>query len=133
MRVEPSPLEGKQKRARPQGLALFYYLNANYITGHVMNTNDFPVQPDAEVSCSNCKACCCQLEVLLISDTGVPERFIEIDKWGGMTMARLDDGWCSALDRSTMLCTIYEQRPLICREFTLGDYECLDERRISLR
>ena len=98
-----------------------------------MNTNDFPVQPDAEVSCSNCKACCCQLEVLLISDTGVPERFIEVDKWGGLTMARLDDGWCAALDRSTMLCTIYEQRPLICREFTLGDYECLDERRVNLR
>ena len=30
------------------------------------------------------------------------------DKWGGETMLRLDDGWCSALDRETYMCTIYE-------------------------
>lgn len=43
-------------------------------------------------------------------------------------MARLDDGWCSALDRDTMMCTIYEQRPWVCREFETGSYECLVER-----
>ncbi|EGU0150470.1 YkgJ family cysteine cluster protein, partial [Vibrio parahaemolyticus] len=30
----------------------------------------------SNVSCSNCKACCCRLEVMIISDTGVPEEFI---------------------------------------------------------
>jgi len=65
----------------------------------------------------------------LITDTGVPERFVAIDDWGGRTMARLDDGWCSALDRNTMKCMIYAQRPLICREFTVGDYDCIAERR----
>ena len=84
--------------------------------------------PDVEVSCANCEACCCRLEVLLITDTGVPEQFIEIDKWGGMTMARLDDGWCSALDRYTMLCTIYDKRPWVCREFEMGGYDCISER-----
>jgi len=69
---------------------------------------------------------------MLISDTGVPDRFIEIDHWGGMTMARLDDGWCSALDRDTMSCSIYENRPWICREFAMGDYECLVERNANL-
>ncbi|MDF4682377.1 YkgJ family cysteine cluster protein, partial [Vibrio parahaemolyticus] len=29
----------------------------------------------SNVSCSNCKACCCRLEVMIISDTGVPEEF----------------------------------------------------------
>jgi Fe-S-cluster containining protein len=43
-------------------------------------------------------------------------------------MRRLDDGWCAALDRNTMLCTIYEKRPLICREFATGSDECLAER-----
>jgi Fe-S-cluster containining protein len=43
-------------------------------------------------------------------------------------MSRLDDGWCAALDRSTMLCTIYDKRPLICREFEMGSFECLSER-----
>lgn len=80
------------------------------------------------VTCATCRANCCRLEVMLITDTGVPEEYIQFDEWGGESMIRLDDGWCAALDRSTMLCTIYEQRPFICREFEMGGYECLDER-----
>lgn len=87
-----------------------------------------PNQPETNVTCANCEACCCRLEVLLISDTGVPDQFIETDKWGGMRMARLDDGWCSALDRNTMRCTIYEKRPQVCRDFEMGKYECITER-----
>ena len=44
-------------------------------------------------------------------------------------MQRLDDGWCAALDRDSMRCSIYELRPLICREFEMGSVECQDERR----
>ncbi|MFZ3202523.1 MAG: YkgJ family cysteine cluster protein [Pseudomonas sp.] len=84
---------------------------------------------EVAVSCSNCAACCCQLEVMLITDTGVPPRFIATDDWGGEVMHRLDDGWCAALDRDSMRCTIYEVRPLICREFETASPECLDERR----
>ncbi|MDP5146228.1 YkgJ family cysteine cluster protein [Shewanella sp. ULN5] len=80
------------------------------------------------VSCSNCQACCCRLEVMIISETGVPKKYIEFDKWGGETMLRLSDGWCSALDRETMMCTIYENRPWICREFEMGSYECVTQR-----
>ena len=87
--------------------------------------------PDTEVTCADCEACCCRLEVMLITNTGVPDRFIEIDKWGGRKMARLEDGWCSALDRNTLFCMIYEQRPWICREFAMGDYECISERAAS--
>lgn len=81
-----------------------------------------------EVTCSSCEACCCHLEVMIITDTGVPEQHISFDQWGGETMLRLDDGWCSALDRETLMCTIYENRPLICREFEMGSYECINER-----
>ena len=84
--------------------------------------------PDTRVTCVNCEACCCRLEVMLITDTGVPDEFIEIDKWGGRSMARLEDGWCSALDRHTMSCMIYEQRPWICREFAMGEYDCISVR-----
>jgi hypothetical protein len=49
--------------------------------------------PTTDISCSNCAACCCQLEVMLITDTGVPQRFIDTDDWGGEVMRRLDDGW----------------------------------------
>ncbi len=102
-----------------------------------MTSNDSTIEvtslPETEVTCTSCEACCCRLEVMLITDTGVPDRFIATDKWGGMTMARLDDGWCSALSRTTMMCTIYEQRPLICREFEEGAPECIDERHQMFR
>jgi len=81
-----------------------------------------------EITCANCQACCCRLEVMIISDTGVPEQYIDADQWGGETMLRLDDGWCAAVDRETLMCTIYENRPWICREFEMGSYECIDER-----
>ncbi len=43
-------------------------------------------------------------------------------------MRRLDDGWCAALDRETLLCRIYARRPLVCRELVVGSPECLAER-----
>ena len=69
---------------------------------------------------------------MLISDTGVPDIHIAIDEWGAETMLRLDDGWCSALDRETFMCRIYENRPLICREFEMGSYECRNERALQM-
>ncbi|GGM08712.1 YkgJ family cysteine cluster protein [Pseudomonas asuensis] len=85
-------------------------------------------RPEPSVTCDTCAAKCCRLEVMLITDTGVPMRFIDEDQWGSMTMARLDDGWCAALDREMMRCSIYENRPLICREFEMGGDDCLEER-----
>ena len=90
------------------------------------------IEHDDSISCATCEACCCRLEVMLVTDTGVPEHFIATDEWGGQTMARLDDGWCAALNRDTMLCSIYNQRPLICREFATGSEECLEERLIMV-
>lgn len=56
------------------------------------------------------------------------EEHIAYDEWGGETMLRLDDGWCSAVDRETLMCTIYENRPWICREFEMGSFECVEQR-----
>jgi Fe-S-cluster containining protein len=83
---------------------------------------------ETKVSCERCHACCCSLEVLLISETGVPESFIDTDAWGGDVMLRLDDGFCAALDRDTYLCTIYEKRPWVCREFASGSDDCIEQR-----
>jgi Fe-S-cluster containining protein len=90
--------------------------------------DDVAAKTEDKVTCADCEACCCRLEVMLITDTGLPERYIAFDRWGGMTMARLDDGWCAALDRNTMMCRIYEKRPWVCREFKMGDAECMVER-----
>jgi len=73
------------------------------------------------------------MEVMLVTETGVPGHYIDTDEWGGRTMKRLDDGWCSALDRHSMLCRIYRKRPLICREFEMGGYECQAERTAAVR
>jgi len=89
------------------------------------------LQPE-KVTCSSCLACCCKLEVFLLTDTGVPARYIAVDEWGGQTMRRRDDGWCAALDRNTMLCTIYDRRPLVCREFATGSDECIAEREAGM-
>ena len=86
-----------------------------------------------EITCSNCQACCCRLKVMIISDTGVPDQHIHIDKDGRETMLRLGDGWCSALDRDTLMCSIYENRPWVCREFEMGGYECIDARTDKIK
>ena len=83
--------------------------------------------PEAAVSCDNCEAVCCRLQVLLIGDNDVPEAMTEWSDWG-QVMQRRDDGWCTALDRTTMRCTIYEQRPQVCRDYDMGGPECIDER-----
>ena len=58
----------------------------------------------------------------------VPSELIAVDRWGGHVMARLEDGWCAALDRDTMLCGIYACRPTVCREYQAGGSDCLIER-----
>jgi len=87
------------------------------------NMNDGPV-----IACSTCEACCCRLEVMLMSGDDIPPGLTQQDRWGGWVMARRNDGWCAALDRDTMLCRIYERRPMICREYQVGDSDCIIQR-----
>jgi hypothetical protein len=84
--------------------------------------------PAATVTCESCNACCCRLEVWCLTDTGVPGHLTVTDTFGRTLMDRLDDGWCAALDRDTLLCRIYAQRPSVCRELEVGSPECLAER-----
>lgn len=86
------------------------------------------------VSCSNCKALCCRLEVRLIDDADeliAVELTEQVDSLY-YAMKRGDDGWCVALDRKTMLCSIYKKRPFICREYEVNDYDCINERNKHL-
>ncbi|NQZ92587.1 MAG: YkgJ family cysteine cluster protein [Moritella sp.] len=88
--------------------------------------------PVTEITCSNCEACCCRLEVMLLTDTGVPKRYISTDDWGGEVMAQGHDGWCAALDRDTLMCSIYENRPWVCRIFEMASFECEEERKAHM-
>ena len=59
----------------------------------------------------------------------MPDYLIDEDEWGGEVMRRLDDGWCAAVDRETLMCTIYDRRPQLCRDSEMGSPECEDERK----
>ncbi len=62
-----------------------------------------------------------------MGDDEVPRYLTREDAWGGTVMRRLDDGWCAALDRETRLCTIYQRRPGVCRDYEMGIGDCLIE------
>jgi Fe-S-cluster containining protein len=53
----------------------------------------------------------------------VPEEFVA-EHEGVRFMDQRGDGACVALDPVTRLCTIYEQRPRTCREFSRGEKLC---------
>jgi Fe-S-cluster containining protein len=85
-------------------------------------------QLDATVSCDACDAVCCRLTVVLAADDRVPDAMMERDPRGFDVMKRADDGWCVAVDRGAMQCSIYAIRPTICRKFAAGSAYCRDER-----
>lgn len=61
----------------------------------------------------------------------VPAHLIDYDQWNAASMRRLSDGWCVALSRDTLLCTIYSRRPAVCRDYAMGGSDCIDERALN--
>ncbi len=83
---------------------------------------------DPTVDCARCEAICCRLTVVILPGDAVPAGLTTHDDHGLEMMARGEDGWCVALDLDTMRCSIYEQRPQICRKFPMGGPYCRAER-----
>lgn len=88
--------------------------------------HDEPIDP--AIQCAACEAVCCRLPVLLLPGDSVPLWAQDQDEHGLDIVAKADDGWCVALDRQTMRCTIYARRPQICADFAMGGSGCRDER-----
>lgn len=84
---------------------------------------------DPTVRCTSCEAICCRLTVVLMPDDHVPSWLIDRDLHGMETLAKGEDGWCAAVDPNTFRCTIYEDRPAICRKYAMGSPSCRDERQ----
>ncbi len=91
--------------------------------------DDDDMRVDPTVSCSACDAVCCRLTVVVMPEDIVPRHFVERTSHGLEVMARDEDGWCVALDSKNMCCSIYDQRPGICRKFAMGSAYCRDERK----
>jgi hypothetical protein len=80
------------------------------------------------IHCRRCEAVCCRLPVLLLPGDRPPPRYVDVDDHGLAVMGRGDDGWCLALDRASMSCGIYPDRPQICRDFAMAGPDCRAER-----
>ena len=73
-------------------------------------------------ACAGCGNCCHLLVELARADD-VPEAFV-VEHDGVRCMDQHGDGACVALDRVTRLCTIYERRPQVCRDFKRAESLC---------
>ena len=83
---------------------------------------------DPGVSCTACDAVCCRLTVVVMPEDEVPRHLVERNDHGVEVMAHGEDGWCVAVDPLRMCCSIYDQRPGICRKFAMGSEYCVEER-----
>jgi len=74
-----------------------------------------------------CKAACCCMPGTTVLHSEIPalneiaerlQKVITVQQPDGQYALKRDaDGWCTLLDRETRLCTIYDERPQVCRQF----------------
>jgi Fe-S-cluster containining protein len=76
------------------------------------------------VSCEECSAVCCRLTVIVEPEDGIDPALTHVTDTGLRVMARAADGWCVAMDRGAMQCSIYTARPDACRRFHMGGPYC---------
>ncbi|MGZ8242528.1 YkgJ family cysteine cluster protein [Methylomagnum sp.] len=94
-------------------------------------------EPAAKLDCQTCGACCREAydSVEISAREPVNKRHPELVlSFDTHRKLRRDGNRCAALSggrtpHEAYACTIYEDRPRTCREFTLGSENCLDARR----
>jgi Fe-S-cluster containining protein len=74
-------------------------------------------------ACAGCGRCCHLVVELEAGVDHVPEALV-VEHDGVRCMDQRGNGACVALDAVTRLCTIYEDRPRVCREFNRGGGLC---------
>jgi len=84
--------------------------------------------PDSPWECSGylhrCQAKCCTFTFALTKDE-VERGVIRHNRDRPFFIARDGDGYCPHLDRTTLRCLVWEQRPLRCRR-----YDCQGDRNV---
>jgi Fe-S-cluster containining protein len=79
--------------------------------------------PDDLPACAGCAKCCHLLVELDPVVDDVPEEFV-VEHAGVRCLEQRGNGACAALDLITRLCTIYERRPQVCRDFQRAGALC---------
>ena len=76
--------------------------------------------PDADVDCASnldtCRAACCTLQFALTKEE-VRKGHLKHNRCRPFFIARGDDGYCLHLERATMRCEVWPDRPLRCRRY----------------
>jgi hypothetical protein len=84
--------------------------------------------PDAEVDCEanlkSCRAICCSLQFALTKEE-VQKGHLTHNPSRPFFIARDSDGYCGHIERSTLRCTVWAERPLRCRR-----YDCREDPQI---
>ena len=80
--------------------------------------------PAPTTQCARCVAVCCRLRVVLQPEDDIPEHLTVPLPNGGKAMDHDASGWCVALDHEHMNCSIYAQRPDVCRRFVMNGPYC---------
>lgn len=84
-----------------------------------------PGLPDASIDChknlADCRAHCCRLNFALTKDE-VSLGLIRHNPQRPFFIARDEDGYCPHIDRATLRCSQWDNRPLRCRR-----YSCINE------
>lgn len=75
--------------------------------------------------CRGCGICCEAYSVIPIQPgDNIPDELVRHDPESGQLGMTRRNGACIAFDHKTRTCTIYEIRPIVCREVQRGDCVC---------
>jgi hypothetical protein len=76
--------------------------------------------PDSLLCCGSlldtCRARCCTFTFALTKEE-VTKGLVRHDPASPFFIARGDDGYCTHLDRATLACSVWADRPLRCRRY----------------
>lgn len=76
--------------------------------------------PDAKVNCEAnlkwCRAICCSFQFALTKEE-VQKGHLKHNPSRPFFIARDSDGYCGHIERSTLRCTVWSERPLRCRRY----------------
>ncbi len=124
--VAPAELERRRQRALD---AQRRALEERPVVRLGQAVDKYALGPLPEIDCASlvhlCKARCCTLTVFC-SAQDLDERVVQWDYAQPYRLRKRDeDGYCTHSEPETHRCTIYSQRPAVCRT-----YDCRQDRRI---
>lgn len=130
--VERGLIDRAELDRRRAGIAVrlrrAYVARGMSVTVHEPGFSKYALADEGRIDCESrlhlCQAACCRLSFSL-SREDVDEGTLRWDFGAPYMIARGERGYCAHIDRGTCRCTVYGQRPVICRR-----YDCRHDERI---